>query len=52
VAWTCQEVLEEICRYLGLTAIADKDSVYFVDYDAIKAGINTYWRYTVDNNSG
>lgn len=52
VAWTCQEVLEEICRYLGLTAIADKDSVYFVDYDAIKVGINTYWRYTVDNNSG
>lgn len=52
VAWTCQEVLEEICRYLGLTAIADKDSVYFVDYDAIKAGINTYWRYTVDNDSG
>lgn len=52
VAWTCQEVLEEICRYLGLTAIADKDSVYFVDYDAIKAGINTYWRYTVDNSSG
>lgn len=52
VAWTCQEVLEEICRYLGLTVIADKDSVYFVDYDAIKAGINTYWRYTVDNSSG
>lgn len=52
VAWTCQEVLEEICRYLGLTAIADKDSVYFVDYDAIKAGINTYWRYTVDNETG
>ena len=52
VAWTCQEVLEEICRYLGLTVIADKDSVYFVDYDAIKAGINTYWRYTMDNSSG
>ena len=52
VAWTCQEVLEEICRYLGLTAIADKDSVYFVDYDAIKAGINTYWRFNVDSTSG
>ena len=52
VAWTCQEVLEEICRYLGLTAIADKDSVYFVDYDAIRAGINTYWSYTVDRAFG
>jgi len=47
VAWKCDEVLEEICRYLGLTAIADKDSVYFIDYDAIKKGINTYWKYNV-----
>jgi len=36
VAWKCNEVLEEICRYLGLTAIADKDSVYFIDYDYLK----------------
>jgi hypothetical protein len=43
-----QEVLEEICQYLGLTAVADGDSVYFLDYDAIKNGINTYYKYTVD----
>lgn len=47
VAWTCQEVLEEICQYLGCTAIADGDSVYFLDYDAIKNGVNTYYRYAV-----
>ena len=52
VAWTCKEVLEQICQYLGLTAVADGDSVYFLDYDAIKAGINTYWRFTVDNENG
>ena len=48
---TCQDVLEEICQYLGLTAIADGNSVYFLDYDAIKQGITTYYRYTVGNTS-
>lgn len=49
VAWTCQEVLEEICQYLGLTCVADGDSVYLLDYDAIKYGNNGYYRYTVGN---
>lgn len=49
VAWTCQDVLKEICQYLGLTAVAIKDVVYFLDYDAIKAGINDYYHYTIDN---
>ena len=44
-----QEVLEEICQYLGYTSIAEGDSVYFLDYDAIREGINTYYKYTVDN---
>lgn len=51
VAWTCQEVLEELCQYLGCTAIADGDSVYFLDYDAIKQGVNTYYKYSVGNTS-
>lgn len=51
VAWTMQEVLEEICQYLGLTAVADGDKVYFIDYDAIKHGINTYYKYSVDDDS-
>ncbi|MCF2590755.1 hypothetical protein JQM97_07405 [Prevotella hominis] len=51
-AWTCQDVLEEICQYLGLTAIADKDSVYFIDYDAIKKGNNSYWRFNVGEETG
>lgn len=48
---TLQDVMEEICRYLGLTAIADGDSVYFLDYDAIKNNINTYYKFTVGSNS-
>ena len=51
VAWTMQEVLEEICQYLGYTCIAEGDSVYFLDYDAIREGINTYYKYNVNNIS-
>jgi hypothetical protein len=44
-------VLEEICQYLGVTAIADGDAVYFLDYDAIKNGINTYYKYSVNDST-
>lgn len=51
VAWTCQEVLEQICQYLGFTAIADGNSVYFLDYDAIRNGVNTYYKYSLSNTN-
>lgn len=46
-AWACNDVLEAICRYLGYSAVAYGDSVYLLDYDAIKAGYNYYHRYMV-----
>lgn len=49
VAWTCQEVLEEICQYLGLTCIARGKIVYFIDYDAIIKRIDTYYIHTIGN---
>lgn len=33
---TCQEVFEQVCRYLNITAYAVGGIVYFVDYDDIK----------------
>lgn len=50
-AMTMQEVLEEICQYLGLTCIADGDKVYFLDYDALKNDYNTYNLFTVGNTA-
>lgn len=47
VAWKCSEVLEEICRYLQLTAVAEGDCVYFLDYDTIRNGNNYYYEYTI-----
>ena len=39
-------------QYLGYTCISNGDSVFILDYDAIKKGINTYYKYTVDNETG
>lgn len=45
------EVLTEICKYLNVTCIADGTNVYFLDYDAIKNNINTYYQFTVGNTT-
>ena len=50
-AMTMQEVLEEICKYFGMTCVADADKVYFFDYEAIKAGLNDYYKYSLIDNS-
>ncbi|SFF96372.1 hypothetical protein [Prevotella sp. KH2C16] len=52
VAWTDREVLDEICRYMGVSCTAVGDEVYFLDYDAIGAGQNTYYRYDIGALSG
>ena len=49
VAWSCKEVLEEICRFMGVTAIADGEAVWLIDYDAIKAGDPAYTVYSLDD---
>lgn len=36
------EVLEHLCKFCGVVAVAVKDIVFLMDYDAIKAGDNTY----------
>lgn len=45
------EVLEEICKYMGVTAVADGTSVYFIDYDAIRNGNFTFRRHTVGSSN-
>ena len=52
-AWTCQEVLEQIAQYIGCSVVAHSNNVYFVDYDAVKAGNGTlrWYVYTVGSSS-
>lgn len=47
VAWSCKDVLQEICKYMGVTVVAFGEDVYFIDYDAIRAGINTYHKFEI-----
>lgn len=51
VAWKCDEVLEEIAKYLGMSVFSFKDKVFFVDYDAIRNNHNEYFYYNLDNDS-
>ena len=53
-AMKMSEVLEEVCKFCGVTAVAYGQDVYFLDYDALKNASSTYKRYfkhTVGNNS-
>jgi len=53
VAWTCQEVLEQIAQYIGCSVVAYTNSVYFVDYDAVKAGdgMLSFYKFTVGSSA-
>ena len=52
VAWTYKEVLEEICKYMGVTAVAVGDAVYFIDADAVGGADHYYYSYTVGGSPG
>lgn len=51
VAWTMQEVLEEICKYLGFVCVGDGEDIYLLDYDAIRRGYNVYNKYTIGSTA-
>lgn len=51
VAMTCYDVLFEIMQWMGYTLIADGDSVYILDYDAIIKGRTKYFRYDISGSS-
>lgn len=48
--WTMYEVLEEICKYFGLTAIQYGTIIYFIDFGAEKVKNPTYRYYTKSSN--
>lgn len=50
-AMMMRDVLKEICKYFSVTCIAVGDSVFFIDYDALKIGHNTYYKYNIDSSA-
>jgi len=49
-AMKMNEVLEEVCKFCGVVAVAEGKDVYLVDYDAIKGGNNTYYGYSISQS--
>lgn len=48
--WTLYEVLEEMCRYLGLTAVQIGEYIYLLDYGAMSVQNPTYNLYKKSND--
>lgn len=51
VAWSCQEALTEICRWLNMCMVAYGDSVYIIDLDALKAGNTSFSKILVSDGT-
>lgn len=46
--WTCKNVLEEICKFFGVSLLEYKGEIYFVDYNALNYGNTYYTRFDID----
>ena len=51
VAMSCYDVLYQLCQFLGYSLTTYHDDVYIIDYDAIKRGVNTYYKYSLENEN-
>lgn len=50
-AMTCYEVLQQVAQFMGYTVIAEGDTVYMLDYDAIVTNNNSYYRYNLEGTT-
>ncbi len=49
---TYQDVLESVCQWLGVTAVAQGDAVYLLDYDDLLAASTNRYGKVVDVSTG
>ena len=50
--WKLQDVIKEMCQYLGLTLLQWGDAFYFVDYTALSKGDDRYYKFTKTTQGG
>ncbi len=50
--WNLQDVIKEMCQYLGLTLLQWGDAFYFVDYTALSKGDDRYYKFTKTTQGG
>lgn len=51
VAWDCYDTLFELMQYMGYTITAQGEDVYILDYDAIRTGRKSYFRYDITGST-
>ena len=52
--WKCNEVLEAICQFLGMTCVQWGEDIYFIDYDYLLKnydGFSYYSCYAISSGS-
>ena len=47
VAWSCKEVLEEVCKWLNLTAIIVGENIYLFDVEELQSNNYNFYRYSL-----
>lgn len=51
-AWKCDEVLDEICKYMGVTAMQVEDAIYLIDFSEYKThSMISFKIYDLSNDS-
>ena len=51
-AWTCYEVLEQICLFFGWSAVPYKNNIYLIDYETLQKTDSYYtWRKIIDSTT-
>ena len=51
LAWTSYDVLYQLIQFLGYSLVVEGDEVFILDYDAIRKGNNTYFKYSLSGSS-
>lgn len=50
--WKCDEVLDEICKYIGVTAMQVEDAIYLIDFSEYKThSMISFLIYDLSNDS-
>ena len=50
--WKCDEVLDEICKYIGVTAMQVEDAIYLIDFSEYKThSLLSFMIYDLSDNS-
>lgn len=48
--WTRKQVLEEICKYFGVSLVVYGENLWFIDYQALNSGKTDFFKYDLNSD--